>query len=119
MEEIKKMLMNLPGTIKNIRLEILDVNQDIAKLQKQIKEWELKQKSAIASEVDSNGKSIYSNDAKRQGKLLEVKETDASYLHWNKLIDALSEKVKRLEINLDCLVNQQSNLRSICRIGND
>lgn len=116
---IKQKLTELPASIRKLKVDILTFQNEAESIRKNIKDWELKQMSDIASEVDKAGKPVYSNDAKRQGRLLELKEKDEEYLTWDAEVKQLEKAVKQMEIELDYLTNLQKNLRAICRLGSD
>lgn len=113
---IKTRLLHLPAEIEHVKKMLLTYQEDIETLKESIKRWEIEQLDDIANTVDDNGKPIYSNDAKRKAELERRKASDEQY-------KALSEALRKAEremainsIDLDKLLNEQGNLRAICRL---
>lgn len=113
---IKERLLSLPNEIEKLKIEILEERELLENRKEQLKLWEIDTIEAINDAVDGNGKSIYSNDSKRKIALENAKLEDDDYLELNKKLQASTSQVARLEIQLDKLYNEQSNLRAICRL---
>jgi len=117
--QIKEKLLELPETIKGVKTSIVDLTTKLGDLKMELKRWELQTLNEIASEVDDKGKAIYSNEAKRQGRLLELQKDDPKYLQLEEKIKYLEQKINELDIELTYYKDLQNNLRSICFLSND
>lgn len=119
MMEIKEKLLELPEIIKRVKTSIVALTTQLGDLKMELKRWELQTLNEIASEVDDKGKAIYSNEAKRQGRLLELQKNDPEYLQLEEKIKYLELKLNELDIELTYYKDLQNNLRSICFLSND
>lgn len=63
---IKERLLALPGEIKKSKIEIMNKQQGLEDIKSKIRTWELMEVVEITNEVDSGGKTIYSNDTNMQ-----------------------------------------------------
>lgn len=112
--QIKEKLLELPDTIKRVKTSMVELTTKLGDLKMELKRWELQTLNEIASEVDDKGKAIYSNEAKRQGRLLELQKDDPEYLQLEEKIKYLEQKINELDIELTYYKDLQNNLRSIC-----
>lgn len=119
MMQIKENLLELPDTIKRVKTSIVELTTKLGDLKMELKRWELLTLNNIASEVDDKGKAIYSNEAKRQGRLLELQKDDPEYLQLEEKIKYHEQKINELDIELNYYKDLQNNLRSICFLSND
>lgn len=117
--KIKEKLLELPDTIKRGKTSIVELTTKLGDLKMELKRWELLTLNNIASEVDDKGKAIYSNEAKRQGRLLELQKDDPEYLQLEEKIKYLEQKINELDIELTYYKDLQNNLRSICFLSSD
>jgi hypothetical protein len=114
--DIKSRLLELPTVVKNVRLEMIASQESLAERNKALKKLELEQMNDIANAVDGNGKALFSNDVKRQAELQSRKESNQVFRELEKEIETLTYQNKVKEIELSSLIDEQSNLRSICRL---
>lgn len=117
--KIIEKLLELPDTIKRVKTSIVELTTKLGDLKMELKRWELLTLNNIASEVDDKGKAIYSNEAKRQGRLLELQKNDPEYLQLEEKIKYLERKINELDIVLTYYKDLQNNLRSICFLSSD
>lgn len=117
--QIKEKLLELPDTIKRVKTSIVELTTKLGDLKMELKRWELQTLNEISSEVDDKGKAIYSNEAKRQGRLLELQKDSPEYLQLEEKIKYLEQKINELDIELTYYKDLQNNLRSICFLSND
>lgn len=113
---IKERLLSLPDEIKELRLSILNKENDLLDSEEEKKTWELMQLDDIASEKDENGKNVYSNDTKRKAELERRKTASEKYMEVEIKIDDLRHEIEIKKIELDKLYSEQKNLRAICRL---
>ena len=117
--KIKEKLLELPDTIKRVKTLIVELTTKLGNLKMELKRWELRTLNSIAAEVDDKGKAIYSNESKRQGRLLELQVDNPEYLQLEEKIKSLEQEINELDIELTYYKDLQHNLRSICFLSND
>lgn len=113
---IKRRLLNLPDEIYKLKISIIENQEKVEKVKKEIEKWEIQQLDEISNVTDDKGKVVFSNDTKRKAELERRKVENANYLERQKILNDLVKKVKREEIELDKLYNEQGNLRAICKL---
>lgn len=113
---IKERLLALPNEIETLKKKILKLQEDIANIKELMNQWELVEIEEIANTVDDKGKPVFSNDTKRKAELERRKLNDERYDSWAKTLKQLEHEIAELNIALDKLYNEQSNLRAICRL---
>ena len=115
-KEIQGKLLQLPEKIRDAALNILEIEEEFNQTKEFIRNWEVEVLSDISNETDASGKSIYSNETKRAAKLLEMKNENSHYLTLNEQFKELEMKIKKEKIQLEYLLNTQSNLKAMCYI---
>jgi len=113
---IKERLLELPDLIAGKKCELLTLQEQLADLQEDMSKWELIQMDEINNAVDDKGKPLYSNDAKRKAELEKRKQGDSKYQGQAEELKELEHEIQVKNIYLEKLYNEQSNLRSICRL---
>lgn len=113
---IKERLLALPSEIEELKLKILNTQEGHLIARQKLKFWELSELARISNEVDDKGKPIYSNETKRQAELQYRKDTSEEFGIMEEEAQKLEKEVALLNIKLDKLFNEQSNLRAICRL---
>mgnify|MGYP001221695862 CR=1 FL=1 len=113
---IRQRLMELPNEIAQLKLEILQMQERAADIKEQLQLWELAQIDDIANAQDEKGKPVYSNEAKRKAELEKRKQGDSKYQGQAEELKELEHEIQVKNIYLEKLYNEQSNLRSICRL---
>lgn len=113
---IKERLLSLPSEIEELKLNLIEKQNNLQMLQEKMKFWSLYELDLISNEVDEKGKPKYSNDTKRQAELQRRKDESDEYGALEIEAEKLEKEVAILNIKLDKLYNEQSNLRAICRL---
>lgn len=113
---IKDRLLVLPAEIAGLKVRLMETQQKFADIKAQLKSWELIEMSYISNEEDPNGKPKYSNDTKRNAELQHRKDLSEDYGTMELIIKNLDWEISKMNIELDRLLNEQGNLRAICRL---
>lgn len=113
---IKERLLDLPNEIENKKTTLLAMQTHLRNEKEKLQMWELTELASISSEVDENGKAKYSNDTKRKAELQRRIDISEEYADIEELVKKLEGKVDILNIQLEKLLNEQGNLRAICRL---
>lgn len=113
---IKDRLLELPNEIENKRSTLLAMQTHLRTVKEKLQMWEITELSNISNEVDDKGKTKFSNDTKRKAELQKRIDESENYAEIEKMKKELEGKVDILNIQLDKLLNEQLNLRAICRL---
>lgn len=118
-EELTNEFMELPETMKQKEIDILKSKESIAKVQYHLDRFENKKKVEIINEVDSSGKSIFSNETLRKSELYKRMAIDSSVVTLKEDV-AKSEQTKdQLEIEFRYLLNRFRAIRTVLEMRKD
>lgn len=106
-------LMELPTKIEAIQHEILERTTMSSRISDEVVKMESKIKSDINSAVDANGKKVYSNAEARDAAFIDEIENHADLMSRNNEFVILQREIQERKIEIECLNNQQRNIRSI------
>jgi hypothetical protein len=106
-------LMELPQAIQELQMEILDLNTASNKNSELISNIESKIKVEINSEVDANGKKVFSNAEARDAEFVERTKFNSELAILRSEHEALQREIQEKKIQVECLSNEQRNTRSI------
>jgi prefoldin subunit 5 len=111
--EMADRLMELPQTISEIQLEILEITDAAKQVQDKITTIESKIKADINNAVDANGKKVYSNAEAREAAFIEDANDNQELKDLKTHYDYLQREVSEKKIEIEKLSNEQRNIRSI------
>jgi prefoldin subunit 5 len=111
--EMADRLMELPQTISEIQLEILEITDAAKQVQDKITTIESKIKADINNAVDANGKKVYSNAEAREAAFIEDTNDNPELKDRKTHYDYLQREVSEKKIEIEKLSNDQRNIRSI------
>ena len=106
-------LMELPQAIQELQMEILDLNTASNKNSELISNIESKIKVEINSDVDANGKKVFSNAEARDAEFVERTKFNSELAILRSEHEALQREIQEKKIQVECLSNEQRNTRSI------
>ena len=99
--------MDYPSAIKSEKLSMLDLYDEIKEYKDDIRYWETLQL------IDINNDKQFSNVAKRQTELNDRKATNDEYSTLSKHVNKLERKIKKVNIEIEFLIDMMKNLRAI------
>jgi prefoldin subunit 5 len=106
-------LMQLPKQIQEIQVEILSLTGESNRISESISNIESKIKTAINSEVDANGKKVFSNAEAREAELVERTQFNSELIELRNEHADLNRINQEKKIEVEALSNEQRNIRSI------
>jgi hypothetical protein len=106
-------LMQLPKTIQEIQIEILSLTGESNRISESISNIEVKIKMAINSEVDANGKKVFSNAEAREAELVERTQYNSDLIELRNEHADLNRINQEKKIEVEALSNEQRNIRSV------
>jgi chromosome segregation ATPase len=106
-------LMQLPKQIQEIQVEILSLTNESNRISESISSIESKIKTTINSEVDANGKKVFSNAEAREAELIERTQFNSDLIELRNEHADLNRINQEKKIEVEALSNEQRNSRSI------
>jgi len=116
LEELTQGLMSIPDEIKNIQIQILDLNEESQQKSDTIGRLESSLKAEINSAVGDDGKKLYSNAEARDAAFVERSSENPELVGMRESHSAVQRKIQELRIESEMLSNKQRNIRSILEI---
>ena len=106
-------LMELPAQIEALQFEILEKNISGNGTSQLISNIESKIKIEISADVDANGKKVFSNAEARDAEFGERAKFNSELAVLRLEHEALLREMQEKKIQVECLSNEQRNIRSI------
>ncbi len=111
--ELSEKLLEIPNMISQHQNQVLDLNEKIQIVQNEITQTESVIKSEISSQVDENGKKVYSNEVAREAAFVEASSTNSGLLDKKEILSTFQRELNSERIKIEALGNEQKNIRSI------
>jgi chromosome segregation ATPase len=111
--ELSEKLLEIPNMISQHQNQVLDLNEKIQVVQNEISQTESVIKSEISSQVDENGKKVYSNEVAREAAFVEISSTNSGLLDKKEILSTFQRELNSERIKIEALGNEQKNIRSI------
>jgi chromosome segregation ATPase len=111
--ELSEKLLEIPNIISNHQNQVLDLNEKIQTISNEIGHIESTIKSEINSQVDENGKKVYSNDVAREAAFVEVASANGELVAKKEILGTFQRELNTEKIRIEALGNEQRNIRSI------
>jgi|688.fasta_scaffold2104803_1 hypothetical protein len=106
-------LLQLPAHIESFQYQILDKMAASNLIAASASSIESKIKLEISSEVDANGKKVYSNAETRGAEFEERSQFNSELSSIREEYEAIQRELQVLKIQVETLSNEQRNIRSI------
>lgn len=111
--ELSEKLLEIPNMISQHQNHVLDLNEKIQTIQSEIAQAESVIKSEIGSQVDENGKKVYSNEVAREAAFIEASSLDSELISKKEILSTFQRELNSERIRIESLGNEQRNIRSI------
>jgi hypothetical protein len=106
-------LSEIPNAIFEKQGMILDYNEQTQNISNEISQIESVIKTEINSQVDDNGKKIYSNAESREAAFIDVSRTNTELMDKRNTLLSVQGYMAIEKIKAEALSNEQRNIRSI------
>jgi len=106
-------LMQLPKEIESLQYSILKKMASSTIIAASASSIESKIRLEINSEVDANGKKVYSNAETRGAEFEERAQFNSELLAIREDYDLMQREIQEMKIQVETLNNEQRNIRSI------
>lgn len=111
--ELAERLLSIPEAISEKQGMVLDYNEQIQSISNEISQIESVIKTEINSQVDDNGKKLYTNAESREAAFIEVSRTNAQLMDKRNTLSSVQGYMAIEKIKTEALSNEQRNIRSI------
>ena len=106
-------LLEIPNAISEKQGMVLDYNEQIQSISNEISQIESVIKTEINSQVDDNGKKVYTNAESREAAFIEVSRTNTELMDKRKSLSSVQGYLSIERIKIEALGSEQRNIRSI------
>lgn len=106
-------LLEIPSSISEKQGMVLDYNEQIQEISNEISQIESVIKTEINSQVDDNGKKVYTNAESREAAFIEVSRTNTELMDKRKSLSSIQSYLSIERIKIEALGSEQRNIRSI------
>jgi hypothetical protein len=111
--ELAERLLEIPNSISEKQGMVLDYNEQIQTISNEIAQIESVIKTEINSQVDDNGKKLYTNAESRESAFIEVSRTNTELMDKRNSLSSVQCYMAIEKIKTEFLSNEQRNIRSI------
>jgi hypothetical protein len=106
-------LLEIPNAISEKQGMVLDYNEQIQNISNEIAQIESVIKTEINSQVDDNGKKVYTNAESREAAFIEVSRTNNELMNKRNSLSSVQGYLSIERIKIEAFSNEQRNIRSI------
>ena len=106
-------LLEIPNAISEKQGMVLDYNEQIQSISNEISQIESVIKTEINSQVDDNGKKVYTNAESREAAFIEVSRTNTELMNKRNTLSSIQGYLSIERVKIEALSNEQRNIRSI------
>jgi hypothetical protein len=111
--QLAERLLTIPESMSEKQGIILDYNEQIQNISNEIAQIESVIKTEINSQVDDNGKKVYTNAESREAAFIEASRTNDELMNKRNSLSSIQNYLSIEKIKIETLGNEQRNIRSI------
>ena len=111
--QLAERLLEIPNMISEKQGMVLDYNEQIQSISNEISQIESVIKTEINSQVDDNGKKVYTNAESREAAFIEVSRTNSELMDKKNSLSSVQGYLAIERIKIETLSNEQRNIRSV------
>ncbi len=111
--QLAERLLEIPSAISEKQGMVLDYNEQIQNISNEIAQIESVIKTEINSQVDDNGKKVYTNAESREAAFIEVSRTNNELMEKRNSLSSVQNYLSIEKIKIEALNSEQRNIRSV------
>ena len=111
--QLAETLLEIPERIAEKQRIVLDYNDRVQSISNEIAQIESVIKTEINSQVDDNGKKVYTNAESREAAFIEVSRTNSELMDKKNSLSSVQGYLAIERIKIETLNNEQRNIRSV------
>ena len=111
--QLGETLLEIPERIAEKQGMVLDYNEQIQSISKEIAQIESIIKTEINTQVDDNGKKLYTNAESREAAFIETATSNTDLMNKKNSLSSVQGYMAIERIKIETLSNEQRNIRAI------
>jgi hypothetical protein len=111
--QLAERLLTIPELMSEKQGMVLDYNEQIQNISNEIAQIESVIKTEINSQVDDNGKKVYTNAESREAAFIDVSRTNNELMDKRNSVSSIQNYLSIEKIKIETLGNEQRNIRSV------
>ena len=111
--QLGETLLEIPERIAEKQGMVLDYNEQIQSISKEIAQIESIIKTEINAQVDDNGKKLYTNAESREAAFIETATSNTDLMNKKNSLSSVQGYMAIERIKIETLSNEQRNIRAI------
>ena len=111
--QLAERLLTIPELMSEKQGMVLDYNEQIQNISNEIKQIESAIKTEINTQVDDNGKKVYTNAESREAAFIDVSRTNNELMDKRNSLSLIQNYLSIEKIKIETLGNEQRNIRSV------
>jgi hypothetical protein len=111
--QLAERLLEIPREISEKQGIVLDYNDQVQSISNEIAQIESVIKTEINSQVDDNGKKVYTNAESREAAFIEMSRTNSELMDKKNSLSSVQGYLAIERIKIETLNNEQRNIRSV------
>jgi hypothetical protein len=111
--QLAERLLTIPELMSEKQGMVLDYNEQIQNISNEITQIESAIKTEINTQVDDNGKKVYTNAESREAAFIDVSRTNNELMDKRNSLSLIQNYLSIEKIKIETLGNEQRNIRSV------
>ena len=111
--QLAERLLTIPELMSEKQGMVLDYNEQSQNISNEISQIESVIKTEINSQVDDNGKKVYTNAESREAAFIDVSRTNNELMDKRNSVSSIQNYLSIEKIKIETLSNEQRNIRSV------
>jgi hypothetical protein len=111
--QLAERLLTIPELMSEKQGMVLDYNEQSQNISNEISQIESVIKTEINSQVDDNGKKVYTNAESREAAFIDVSRTNNELMDKRNSVSSIQNYLSIEKIKIETLGNEQRNIRSV------
>jgi hypothetical protein len=111
--QLAERLLTIPELMSEKQGMVLDYNEQIQNISNEITQIESAIKTEINTQVDDNGKKVYTNAESREAAFIEISRTNDELMNKRNSLSSIQNYLSIEKIKIETLGNEQRNIRSV------
>lgn len=112
-EPLCNKLLTIPEQIRELQNQMAEAQKEVEKAKSDVELEKSAIVAAVVSEVNNNGKPVYSNETARNAEITRRMAVEQDYLVAKEALAKAEEQVANIKFEIDRLYSEMANLRAV------